>query len=160
MPTVLKGEQLIDKDPWVLSSGQDAVELADHQLLPIAKWIASEPIFGAYRLGAWVSANESIEPLAPFLGQIKLIAFEFAPFTDGRPFSQSYHLRTRYQYDGEIRACGHVLPDQVNSLKRVGFDTFSFTNKATAERALKLLNSISVHYQSDRINPLPLFHRR
>jgi len=50
------------------------------------------------------------------------VDIRFATFKDGRGFSLAALLR-RNGYDGELRAIGPLLPDQVDDLKRMGFDS-------------------------------------
>jgi len=49
------------------------------------------------------------------------VRIRFAGFKDGRGFSLAALLR-RAGYAGELRAVGPLLPDQVDDLKRMGFD--------------------------------------
>ena len=62
-------------------------------------------------------------------------------------------LRERYGYDGEIRAVGDVLRDQVLFMVRCGFDSFEMdSNSAGAEDWRAAVAEIDVFYQaaSDR----------
>ena len=55
----------------------------------------------------------------------QIIALDFPAFTDGRAYSYARLLRERYNFDGELRAVGSVLRDQVFLMHRCGFDSFS-----------------------------------
>jgi uncharacterized protein (DUF934 family) len=72
-------------------------------------------------LGVQVGAATHPEDIRPFLDRVALVAIEFPKFRDGRGFSIARTLRERYGYAGEIRAVGHVLPDQYAFLLRCGF---------------------------------------
>ena len=63
-------------------------------------------------LGVQVPSTTHAEELAPFLGRVSLVVVEFPKFRDGRGFSIARTLRERYGFAGEIRAVGHILPDQ------------------------------------------------
>ena len=71
-----------------------------------------------------LAANENPDVLKDDLPNIDAIALEFPIFRDGRAFSWARMLRERFAYQGEIRAVGHFLYDQLAFLMRVGFDAF------------------------------------
>ncbi|MFN2332371.1 MAG: DUF934 domain-containing protein [Halomonas sp.] len=76
------------------------------------------------RLGVWLTPDIGPEFLQPWLPQLDLVALEFPRFTDGRPYSHARLLRTRLGYRGELRAVGDVRRDQIDFMRRCGFDTF------------------------------------
>ncbi|MBC8392295.1 MAG: DUF934 domain-containing protein, partial [Deltaproteobacteria bacterium] len=78
---------------------------------------------------------------------IQLIELDFPAFTDGRIFSHAWLLRGRYNYQGEIRATGHFMPDQVFYLSRVGVNAFNLEKTEDLPVALSNLNDFSVNYQ-------------
>jgi uncharacterized protein (DUF934 family) len=69
-------------------------------------------------------------------------------------------LRTRYGWAGELRAIGDVLRDQLNYMRRCGFDAFSVRSDKDIHDAIKSFSHYSVRYQGAVDNPLPLFRRR
>ncbi|MBD9508033.1 DUF934 domain-containing protein [Ensifer sp. ENS07] len=74
-------------------------------------------------LGVYVSAGMTAERIVPFLKDLELIVVEFPKFRDGRGFTVARTLRERHQFKGDIRAIGHVLPDQLNALRMCGFSS-------------------------------------
>ncbi|WP_159968011.1 DUF934 domain-containing protein, partial [Raoultella sp. 18098] len=62
------------------------------------------------------------DPLVQDLAGIDRIDLHFPKFTDGRAFSQARLLRQRRKFQGEIRATGDVLIDQLVQMARCGFD--------------------------------------
>ncbi|GAA4052108.1 DUF934 domain-containing protein [Parerythrobacter jejuensis] len=76
------------------------------------------------------SAAVRIEPgddaraLLPHLGRLKLVEVNFPAFGDGRGYSAARILREA-GYEGELRAVGDVLVDQINFMRRCGFDSFA-----------------------------------
>jgi uncharacterized protein (DUF934 family) len=72
-------------------------------------------------LGVQLPSDTRPEDLAPLLDRVSLVAIEFPKFRDGRGFSIARTLRERYGFAGELRAVGHILPDQYFFLVRCGF---------------------------------------
>ena len=112
------------------------------------------------RTGIRASGETEPERLAPFLPSIDAIALELPKFTDGRAYSTARLLRERYAWEGELRAVGHVLRDQLFYLARCGFDVFELNDRLTADAALKALSDFSVTYQPAVDERLPLWRRR
>ena len=77
-----------------------------------------------------------------------LVALAFAKFADGRAFSYARLLRDRHRFEGELRAVGDVLIDEIPLMLRCGFDSFEVIDAATL-RALEIgrLPGPSIHYQ-------------
>ena len=98
--------------------------------------------------------------MAFFFVGLPLIALEFPSFRDGRAYSQAYLLRTRLGWQGELRAVGDVLRDQLSHMRQCGFDAFAVREDKSATDALKGLNGISVLYGRSVLEPRPLFRRR
>lgn len=74
-------------------------------------------------LGVYVSAGMTADRIVPFLDDLELIVVEFPKFRDGRGFTVARTLRERHHFKGDIRAIGHVLPDQLNALRMCGFSS-------------------------------------
>lgn len=74
-------------------------------------------------LGLYVAAGMTVDQIAPFLAELELIVVEFPKFRDGRGFSVARTLREKHDFKGDIRAIGHVLPDQLTALKMCGFSS-------------------------------------
>ncbi|MNV80108.1 hypothetical protein D3C71_1736900 [compost metagenome] len=111
-------------------------------------------------LGVWLQSHEQIEDIVDDLKYLQVIALDFPAFTDGRHFSSARLLRERYGYQGEIRAIGDVLRDQLFFMQRCGFDAFAVRPDRDPYDALKGLSDFSVTYQTGVDQPLPLFRRR
>ena len=65
------------------------------------------------------------------------MAAHFPIFRDGRSFSTAALLRNRFAWQGEIRAIGDVLIDQLLQGARVGFDSFALRPDQNLDVALK-----------------------
>ncbi len=55
----------------------------------------------------------------------------FPAFTDGRGYSTARLLTERYDYQGELRAVGDVLTDQIPFMRRCGFNALVVTHEPT-----------------------------
>ena len=71
-----------------------------------------------------LEAGEDARALLPHLDHISLIEIDFPRFRDGRGYSSAQILREA-GYKGELRATGDVLVDQIDHMRRCGFDGFA-----------------------------------
>lgn len=82
--------------------------------------------------------GDDARDLLPVLDRIRLVEVNFPAYTDGRGYSAARILREA-GYEGELRAVGDVLVDQLAFMRRCGFDSFApeiALNVADAEAAL------------------------
>ena len=87
----------------------------------------------------WVSAcrtRRAPEELNGDVHRFALIVLNFPKFSDGRAYSQARVLREHLGYQGELRATGQVLRDQLLYMHRAGFDAFEI-NRPDAEVVFK-----------------------
>lgn len=68
--------------------------------------------------------GDDARDLIPYLARLQLIEVNFPVFGDGRGYSAARILREA-GYQGELRAVGDVLVDQLAYLRRCGFDAFA-----------------------------------
>ena len=99
------------------------------------------------------------DPMDANLDGITRIDLHFPKFTDGRAYSQAFLLRRRLGFRGEIRATGDVLIDQLVQMQRSGFDSAVLRAGVDASAAQRQFERFSAFYQSDAVNPQPLFAR-
>ena len=99
------------------------------------------------KLGLRIGPDDSVSELVGDLDKIQLIELYFPDFADGRLFSHAWLLRGRYHYQGEIRAAGHYMPDQVYYLSRVGVNAFKPEKQENLLVELSYLEDFSVKYQ-------------
>lgn len=154
MPRLIKQGQIID-DHW-LPAAAEATAAAEAQLPTLQHWLALANKEGS---AVQIEPGDGVDALLPALDTLALIAVNFPLFTDGRGFSYGRELRQR-GYQGELRAVGAFLPDQVHYLRRCGFDAFQFADESRLEEGLRQLNVFSEHYQAAIDEPQPLFRRR
>ena len=82
-------------------------------------------------IGVKLEAGEPVDAILPDLDRLALVALVFPKFSDGRSFSKASMLRGQYGFTGEIRAVGEVLWDQLQLMRRCGFDAFEIDNAPT-----------------------------
>ena len=80
--------------------------------------------------GIQLNSDESLDEITDDILFFSLIQFNFLSFKDGRPFSIAKTLRNKLNFKNEIRASGHILPDQYIFLIRCGFDTVEIEDEA------------------------------
>ena len=73
--------------------------------------------------GIQLNSDESLDEITDDILYFSLVQFNFLSFKDGRPFSIAKTLRKKFNFKNEIRASGHILPDQYIFLIRCGFNT-------------------------------------
>ena len=86
----------------------------------------------------------------------RAIAIPFPKFNDGRGFSLANVLRRQHRFTGELRATGHVLPDQAIHLLRAGFDTVEIADSSALPAWQAALGRYRGNYQSALRNPAEL----
>ena len=106
----------LNDTPALLRFRTDAPD--DGPIAPLADFLAGGN-FAAVR----IEPGEDVRLLTPHLGRLKLIEVAFPKFRDGRGYSSARILREA-GFSGEIRAVGDVLVDQIEFMRRVGFDSF------------------------------------
>jgi uncharacterized protein (DUF934 family) len=98
-------------------------------------------------IGIRLESHERIEEVLPDLPRFALIALDFPNLNDGRHFTTARLLRERYGFRGQLRATGQVLRDQIDLMKRCGFDAFELPAGRNAASAITTFGEISVAYQ-------------
>ena len=173
MPTLIKNRRIV-RDSWRLLEDAGAwLAVGEDGLIPdfpaADGLIVSPALFRLRReellgrsapVGVRLGADEGPEAIAADLDHIALVAVHFPKFSDGRGLSTGRLLRERYGYDGEVRAIGDVLRDQLPFLERCGFDAFALREDQDPAAALAAFTELSDAYQATVAEPLPLFRRR
>lgn len=153
--------QHVTQDHWTLVRDSEGALPAGRLILPLAGWRQLQA--GEQRMslhGLWLGPDDDVESLELWLSVVPLIALDFPSFRDGRGYSQAYLLRTRLGWQGELRAIGDVLRDQLSHMRQCGFTSFAVREDKCATDALKGLSGMSVVYGRSAIEPRPLFRRR
>ncbi len=161
MQRLIKQGRVVE-DEWLqLAAGAEIPAAANKLLVAATDWPQRQKeLVGRGRPGVWIDGDGDIESILPDLTSLDVIAVNFPVFTDGRGYSLARLLRERYRFQGELRAIGDILPDQLYYLKRCGFDAFSLRADRDPEAALAALEPFSESYQAATDQPVPLFRRR
>jgi uncharacterized protein (DUF934 family) len=161
---LVKNNALVD-DPYVDASAADSVPPTGPVIVSLAQWQAQRDVLLARgtALGVRLHSDQSPELIASDLKHFALVALEFPKFRDGRAYSYARLLRERYGYDGEVRAVGDVLLEQVFFMLRTGFDAFDIQGDDALGAYRTALGDFSVWYQptgDGRPTALQLRHRK
>lgn len=144
---IIKDKQ-ITEDNWthIADSGEITT---GNIIVSLSRWKEEKKKISTHQgnIGVRLSPSDTVEEIAGDLNTINAVVLDFPAFTDGRSFSQARILRSRYKFDGEIRAIGKFLPDQVFYLSRVGVNVFQLENPKELNLAFSLLSDFTVNYQ-------------
>lgn len=111
-------------------------------------------------IALWLNSDENVNDIGDGLHTLSLIALNFPVFSDGRSYTNARELREKLNYQGEVRAIGDVLRDQMFYMASCGFNAFSLRHDQDPELCLKAFEDFQTSYQATVANPEPLFRRR
>ena len=151
-------------DQWHTITGEDGPMVTltptPYSLLTHAQWNGVKHQWPADMPVGVVFPNDAdIEDLADDLPRLALVALQFPKWVDGRAYSQARLLRSRFRFNGEVRAIGEVLVDMLPLLHRTGFSAVAMRADQSIEVAEQVLRRFPGHYQGDTQEPRPLFAR-
>lgn len=142
-------DQQITENTWTFVPDDSPLQDGNITVTP-KRWNADKAQLAKHngKIGVRLAPGESADEFnKDDLSNISLIELDFPAFTDGRLFSLAHLLRSRDGYQGEIRAVGNFITDQVFYLHRVGVDAFELASAEDCELALSALNDFSIRYQ-------------
>ena len=129
-------------------------------IVPLAYWQENrDALIARGDVAVWLAPGEEPKDLEDDLASLPLVAIHFPAFKDGRGYSYARELRTRYNFEGEVRATGDVLRDQLFYMTRCGFNAFEIRADRSIEEALQGLKDFSGTYQADVNEPRPIYRR-
>ena len=137
---LLRNGTVVD-DPWQGSDAGFVIDLATWQEERNALLARNVP------LALTLDPADPVDSLATDVHRFAMIALDFPVFTDGRPYSTARLLRERFGYRGELRATGNVQRDQMDFMRRCGFDAFQVATEDAAKDYAAATSEISVTYQ-------------
>jgi uncharacterized protein (DUF934 family) len=146
---IFRGHGFVENE-WT-AAGDDAPLPAGGAVVSKSRFIAERDTLAARNapLGVILRSGETLDGLEDDLERFALIVLDIPKYTDGRAYSTGRLIRERYKYQGELRASGDVLRDQIMFLHRVGFDSFDVTHEGTIA-ALRdgKITLVRKHYQA------------
>jgi uncharacterized protein (DUF934 family) len=150
----------VKDDGWQLLDAGAVVPDSGDVIVGLEEWNrnADALLARSGKVGVVLRSHESPEDIQR-RDELPLIAIDFPKFSDGRGYSSARLLRDRLRYEGELRAVGDVLRDQLFYMLRCGIDSFALKAGKDIEGALQAFREFSVTYQAAADDPRPLFRR-
>ena len=115
------------KDEYIFLDDLEKITSINKKKVILTKslWIQKGQLLKKNKIisGIQLNSDESLDEITDDILYFSLVQFNFLSFKDGRPFSIAKTLRKKFNFKKEIRASGHILPDQYIFLIRCGFDT-------------------------------------
>ncbi|GGB32625.1 hypothetical protein GCM10011380_22560 [Sphingomonas metalli] len=106
-----------------------------------------------------LEAGDDARALLPHLDRLALVEVSFPTFRDGRGYSAARILREA-GYEGELRAEGDVLVDQLPLMRRCGFDSFAPQAEIDAAALERSLDRYDYRYQGAADAAVPVWKLR
>ena len=130
---IILNKDKLQKNEYIFLDELEQIASLNKKKIILTKnlWIEKKQIIKEKKIsvGIQINSDESIDEITEDLKYFSLIQFNFLTFKDGRPFSIAKILRKKLNFEKEIRASGHILPDQYIFLMRCGFDTVEIEEK-------------------------------
>lgn len=149
-PQLIRNNEIVTDD-WTYLDDAEAIPAEGRVIVSWDRWLRDckdDPSLDAQRLGIVAPGDTEPETIGPHADRLALVALRVPKFADGRHYSTARLLRERYGFEGELRAIGDVVPDQVFYMHRVGYNAFELPAGPRAQAALAALNTFSVTYQA------------
>ena len=144
---LLKNNTLIS-DTWIHAGVDGELPNAGDVIVPFVRllkeWESLSQRDG--KLGVELGNVDRAEALSMFLPKLSAVILPFPAFNDGRAYSIARQLR-EMGYRGELRATGNVLPDQLQLMLQVGFDTFDIGERFPLSIWQQASRQMSLAYQ-------------
>jgi len=108
----------------VESVSKNKKEIINNSIFNLEDWDTfRKDIIKFKNIGIFINSDEKFDPSLEDLASFQIVQINFLTFKDGRPFSLAKNLRKKKHFKNQIRASGHILPDQYSFLLRCGFDS-------------------------------------
>lgn len=160
---VIKAKEIIE-DSWQRLRPEDINDSLPEGdiIVPLSFWKEHEELFKgrAGRFGVCINGDDELNDAVAGLDQFEIIAVDFPAFKDGRSYSIARMLREQYAYQGEIRAVGDVLRDQLFYMQRCGIDSFQVRSDKDLDDAVLGLSDFSITYQTAADGAQPVYKQR
>lgn len=137
MATIYKDGEFVE-ETWNSADAETGETIEGDAIVPLSLFIEEADRFltRSAKTAVLVEAGDDVEPLQPHLDRLAFVAVDFPSFADGRGFSAARVLREQLGYQGDIRAVGKYILDQVPLARRCGVSSFEIS-KPEVLKALK-----------------------
>lgn len=160
----LTSDGSVNPDEWVVLNKDQKFDAEAIDVPTLVHWSQAQGLPASLHrqapIGIWIDTETPQESLDTLPLHVPVIGVYFPTFTDGRGFSLGRMLREQRAFQGELRAIGNFMQDQLFYLRRCGFDTFVVDDNADIDSMRKSLVDFSDSYQAAVDQPHPLFRRR
>ena len=140
---IILEKETVKTNKYKKISGDDIgiFEIKDYSLIEKKDWILfkDQIIKKNLIIGIEIFSDDIFDFRKQDLKSFSLIQINFKTFKDGRPFTFVKKLRKELKFKDEIRATGHILPDQYSFLLRCGFNSVEI-NEVEKEQWFEMLN--------------------
>jgi len=145
---LIRDDQLVE-DTFRLVGADEALPSEGGVIVPLERWQRERDALRSRGepVGVRLRSDESPELIADDLDGIAVVALEFPQFRDGRAYTWARMLRERFGFDGEVRAVGDVLMEQLHFMLRTGFNAFEVAGDDPLGQYQTARNEFSVWYQ-------------
>ncbi|WP_420412081.1 DUF934 domain-containing protein [Roseibium sp.] len=137
MATIYQNGEFVE-ETWVRADAETEASADTDLLVPLALFLedADAYVSRTGKTALLVEPGDEVEKAATYLDQLAHVAVSFPSFVDGRGFSTARDLREHLNYQGDIRAVGNYILDQVPLARRCGVSSFEIS-KPEVLKALK-----------------------
>ena len=160
---VIKDRTVIDDDWLLIRDIEESSPIPEGDvILPLAFWHVNrnQLLKTKKKHAIWIDGSIETESLLDDIEFFSVIALDFPTFKDGRSYSHARLLRERYNYQGELRAVGDILQDQLFFMERCGINSFQIRDDKDIEQALNGFKSFSSRYQAAADDTTPISKKR
>jgi uncharacterized protein (DUF934 family) len=139
----------IEADPYLDVSSADSIPENGSIIVSLTQWQENREVLlnRQEAFGIVLHSDEKPEAIADDLAHFDVVALDFPSFADGRAYSYARQLRDHHTYQGELRAVGDVLLEQLHFMHRVGFNSFNIQSEDAINDWEVAAADISVWYQ-------------
>lgn len=158
---LIKNKELVENTTTHLADDQPIGDHADFTV-SLERWHQEREALRHHSgtVGIRISNDADVRAIGEDALTAPMLVLEFPSFADGRAYSQARILREELKFEGELRATGDVLRDQVFFLHRCGFDALELRPDKDPNEALTAFNDFTIRYQPAADESLPLYRRR
>lgn len=139
----------VESDVWTHVGDGETLPPDRPATISLERWKAArrDMVGRNQPLGVRLDSHERIDEILPDLSRFALITLNFPNLNDGRHYTTARLLRERHGFGGRLRATGQVQHDQLDPLRRCGFDEFELPTGKSGASAISAFGEISVAYQ-------------